>query len=108
MTVRRRNPSPASTKVHRPQAVDKAVDKPATRAVAKGGGVTKMAPALVPGDSIEYALTAAIKHRTKGEWWLKVGVTSVIRDGETVTTAKRRVRKFVHDMLDESANEVLT
>jgi hypothetical protein len=90
------------------KAGEKAVDKPVTRKVASAGGSGKMPPALVPGDAIEYALTAAIKHRTKGEWWLKVGVTSVIRDGESVTTAKRRIKTFVHDMLDESAKEVLS
>lgn len=95
-------------KTGNPQDVEKSVDKPVTRAVAKGGGAAKMPPALVPGDSIEYALTAAIKHPQKGEWWLKVGATSVIRDGESVTAAKRRIRTFVHTMLDDSAAEVLS
>lgn len=106
--VRRRKPSSSSTKLQHPQPVDNPVKKPVTRTVAKGGGVAKLSSALVPGDSIEYALTVAIKHPTKGEWWAKVGASSVIRDGETATGAQRRIRRFVHEMLDESANEILS
>ena len=62
---------------------------------------------LSPGDSIEYSLTAEIKHYKKGNWWVKVGGTTVIRDGETTDKAKARLRNFVHDTLEEASTDIL-
>ena len=62
---------------------------------------------LHPGDTIEYGRTAEVKHDKKGNWWVKVGGTTVIRDEETAEAAKTRLRSFVHEALEEATSEIL-
>ena len=69
---------------------------------------SSITPALSPGDTIDFSLTGAMKHPRHGEWWIKCGGTTQIREDETAEAAKERLSKFVIAMLDEKAQEILT
>jgi hypothetical protein len=60
---------------------------------------------LNSGDTIEYGLTAEVKHRGSS-WWVKVGSTTTIQDDESELQAKKRLRISVHEMLEEAVAEV--
>lgn len=57
---------------------------------------------------MEYSLTAEIKSARTGNWWLKVGSSTALRANETPVQAKERLVTFVHSLLDERANELLS
>ncbi len=80
------------------------VKKRASPAVAKK---RKMDDALSPGDQVEYGLTAELKHPRKGNWWVKAGGTTTIRQGETATDASNRLSTFFHNTIEEAANDLL-
>lgn len=64
-------------------------------------------PSLSPGDTIDYSLTTYVKHPRHGEWWIKSGGTTTVRDGESPLQAKERLKDFVQTTLEESVAEVL-
>lgn len=68
---------------------------------------SKLSLALSPGDTIEYSMTAEIKSARSGNWWLKVGGSTSIRDGESPDIAKKRLTDFVHSMMDERAQAII-
>lgn len=67
----------------------------------------KIAAALSPGDQVEYGLTAEVKHPRKGSWWIKVGATTTVREGEDGLMAKARATEFVHLTIEDQVSEVL-
>lgn len=77
------------------------------RARSTDGAVDRLRSALSPGDTVEYSLTAEIKSARHGNFWVKVGGSTTIRDGEDALSGKERLKKFVHSMLDESAKEII-
>lgn len=64
-------------------------------------------PMLLPGDTIEYGLTAEVRSPRKGTWWIKAGGTTTIQDGETDERARLRLRAFVHETLEQATDDVL-
>jgi hypothetical protein len=74
------------------------------RQVARGA---RIASALSPGDTLEYSLTAEIKSPKTGNWWIKMGGSTTIRANESAPEAQKRLTEFVHNALDERAQELL-
>lgn len=62
-------------------------------------------PTLSPSDTIDYGLTFQINVERNLSVWLKAGVTSAVRDGETASEAWKRVKKFVDGKMDELIEE---
>lgn len=53
------------------------------------------------GDFIDYSITLEIQPQPGQKAWIKWGVTSQVRHGETTQDAVQRVAKFVEDGLDQ-------
>jgi len=67
---------------------------------------TKSQPEPVsPGDSIDYGLTFQINVERNLSVWLKAGITSTVREGETSAEAWKRVKAFVDGKMDELIEE---
>ena len=61
-----------------------------------------------PGDTIEVSVTGEVKNRKGLSFWVKTGVVSSHRDGETTEEAYSRITDFVIDRVDELAQEFLS
>lgn len=82
-------------------------DRRRTKPRPKAEASTKLRSALTEGDIIEYGMTAHINHPTHGEWWLRAGGATSIREGEDAMQARERLKDFVVDTIDQSAKEIL-
>jgi hypothetical protein len=59
---------------------------------------------LDTGDSIEYSLTEEVALGGGRKAWVKFGLTSTVRNGESTADAVGRVSMFVNEGLDARIN----
>jgi len=62
---------------------------------------------LVPGDTIEYAVTHEVHYNGGDKLWLKFGTTSTLRPDEDEITGTKRVVDFVHQRAIQAAKEAV-
>lgn len=62
--------------------------------------------ALQPGDRVEYSLTEEVSLGRGCKAWVKFGVSSTVRDGETTEDAIDRIAAFVNSGLDARINDL--
>lgn len=81
--------------------------KPKVRKRSAAAGVVGKVPELLDvGDTIEHSITVEYRHPRKGNYWVKCGATTTIRDGETPNDAKARLDDFVGLHIWERIEEV--
>ena len=60
-----------------------------------------------PGDSIEVSTTLEVKNKQGRSFWVKAGVVSSHRDGETTEQAFQRITDVVIDRVQSLTDEYL-
>lgn len=60
-----------------------------------------------PGDSIELSITGEVTNRRGQKFWVRAGLASQHRDGETTEEACERIQSFVTNSVDGLMQEYL-
>ena len=60
---------------------------------------------IYSGDTVDYGLTFQLNVERGLSVWLKAGVTTSVRDGESTEVAWRRAKNFVDQRMDELIEE---
>lgn len=61
--------------------------------------------ALSPEDTIEYGITMEVSIDQGRKAWIKAGVSSSVRSGETTAQAEARVATYVEEMFERRIEE---
>lgn len=61
---------------------------------------------MFPGETIEYGLTAEVKHRG-ASWWAKCGAVVTIQEGESEASARKRLKEAVETYLEDAVNDIV-
>lgn len=61
---------------------------------------------LAPGDTIEYGLTVEVSAGPGQKAWVRFGVTSAVREGETTDRAQMRVSDYVNHQIDRRLEDL--
>ena len=70
-----------------------------------GQSVRKVVEPIAPGDSVEYSISVEVRG-PHGTSWVKAGVISTVRAGETTAAAERRVTEYVESTVVQKADAI--
>jgi hypothetical protein len=72
--------------------------------------MAKKAPSprlLDEGDTIEFSLSQELPYPKGASTWVKAGATTQVRPGESNIAAKKRLVRFVEDMLEQRVQAIV-